>query len=398
MESKKAKLLIITPFFPPACKAGGVVRAIESIIEILHDHYFVSVITWDRDYKELKPFPGVISNKWNDLNGVQVFFLEYSMKNSMSVIKSLVMQDKSDVIYINSLFCRPFSIGSYFGIYLKKQERKILLAPRGELSAQALSIHPVRKKIFILILKMIKLHRRIVFHAASIGEASDIRRIFGEYSPIMVAPDIYSRGGKNEDSRKRLKKPGELKIVMVARISPIKNVDFALKCISKLQGEIIFDVFGPFIEPWYEEKCKKILKTLPGNIKASFNGPLSHGEVIEKLGNYHLFFLPSGSECFGHVIIEALTEKLPVLISNNTPWRDLELKRAGWDLPLANQEAFVNVLNKLAAMKDDDYQSWTKGAGAFAKEYNFKTEDRDATIDMFNEVLFRNSVCTKSNK
>lgn len=387
---RSKRILILSPFFPPACKAGGVVRAIESIIKILHEQYCISVITWDRDYKELQPFPGVISNKWNDVNGVHVFFLEYSMKNQVSVVRSMVMEDNSDVIYINSLFCRPFSIGSYFGIYLKKQDRKILLAPRGELSTQALSINPIRKKLFIWMLKLIKLHKRVVFHATSIGEASDIRKIFGYYSPIMVAPDIYSREGKNEGSRSRFKKSGELKIVMVARISPIKNVDFALKCISKLQGEIIFDIFGPFIEPWYEEKCKKILKTLPSNIKASFNGPLPHDDIIEKLGNYHLFFLPSGSECFGHVIIEALTEKLPVLISDNTPWRDLESKLAGWDLPLTNPEMFTNVLNKMLAMNDGDYQCWTNGADAFAKEYNLKTEDRDATINMFNEVLFRN--------
>ena len=57
----------------------------------------------------------------------------------------------------------------------------------------------------------------------------------------------------------------------------------------------------------------------------------------------------SGSENYGHSIVEALLCGTPVLISDSTPWRGLEAEGVGWDLPIADEAAFVRALREAEA-------------------------------------------------
>ena len=56
----------------------------------------------------------------------------------------------------------------------------------------------------------------------------------------------------------------------------------------------------------------------------------------KNLFEYHFFILPTLGENFGHVFIEALAAGCPLIISNRTPWLELEKKGIGWDIPLEN--------------------------------------------------------------
>jgi glycosyltransferase involved in cell wall biosynthesis len=87
-----------------------------------------------------------------------------------------------------------------------------------------------------------------------------------------------------------------------------------------------------------------LAQKLPKTCRINFCGPIENSFVREKLMKYHLLFLPSKSENFGHVIAESLSVGTPVLISNNTPWRSLESKNIGWDFPLDQKENFIQII------------------------------------------------------
>jgi glycosyltransferase involved in cell wall biosynthesis len=72
--------------------------------------------------------------------------------------------------------------------------------------------------------------------------------------------------------------------------------------------------------------------------------------VPATLAGYDLFLLPTRGENFGHAIFDALEVGLPVLLSDQTPWRDLERIGAGWSLPLANPDRFAATIDDFATL------------------------------------------------
>lgn len=53
-----------------------------------------------------------------------------------------------------------------------------------------------------------------------------------------------------------------------------------------------------------------------------------------------MFFLPTLCESYGHVIPEALSVGLPVVMSDRKPWRGLAEKGVGYDGPI-DEPAFA---------------------------------------------------------
>lgn len=79
--------------------------------------------------------------------------------------------------------------------------------------------------------------------------------------------------------------------------------------------------------------------------------------------------LPTKGENFGHAIFEALNLGKPVLISDQTPWRNLSAAGAGWDLPLDSQDAFVEALQEALAWNQATYNMHSEQAWLLTKKF-----------------------------
>lgn len=122
------------------------------------------------------------------------------------------------------------------------------------------------------------------------------------------------------------KEEGKVKVVFLSRITQKKNLDYALETLNHCKGNIYFDIYGTIEEKSYWERCKKIIANLPDNITVNYKGELPNEKVISTLSNYDLFYFPTKSENYGHVISEALQASIPILISDQTPWKNLAEK------------------------------------------------------------------------
>jgi glycosyltransferase involved in cell wall biosynthesis len=85
--------------------------------------------------------------------------------------------------------------------------------------------------------------------------------------------------------------------------------------------------------------------------------------------------LPTRGENFGHVFLEAWSAGVPVLVSDQTPWRGLESLQVGWDIPLDDPEQFVRKLELAARLDIGERSQMRKRCLEFARA---KAEDKEA--------------------
>jgi len=146
----------------------------------------------------------------------------------------------------------------------------------------------------------------------------------------------------------------DLKIIFLSRISREKNLDYALKVLKKVTVPVVFDIYGPTENEAYWKECREIIGQLPGHIQVNYRGSVDADQVLNVFSGYDLFLFPTGGEAYGHVIAECLTVGTPVLLSTETPWRNMQADGLGWDIDLARMDSFVAIIEDLALMDDDE--------------------------------------------
>ena len=155
----------------------------------------------------------------------------------------------------------------------------------------------------------------------------------------------------------------------MSRIARKKNLHYLLDRLKGIDTHILLDLYGPIEDEIYLNELKYLIKGLPSNITVNFKGPIPQEMVPETLSAYHCFVMPTLGENFGHAIFEALAAGKPVLISDQTPWRGLEGKKAGFDLPLDQPKSFKDAIQTFLDMDQETYNVWSHAAQQMAQDF-----------------------------
>jgi glycosyltransferase involved in cell wall biosynthesis len=400
----KKTILILYTYYLPGFKAGGPIQSIAGLVEGLKDEFNFKIISGDRDAGDRQPFASEPIGCWYEYGPARVLRIPPGLAGARMMIRALRLESY-DVLYINGVWPRTFSM---LPVVCRRvgllPRRPMVLAPRGEFSQGSLSLKSKRKLIYIKLSTWLGFYRGIIWHASTNLEEADIRRSMGDFSvvnsasflpggsgvygscmtgAIAVAKDMHLMPERDGGRRMR-KLAGQLRGVFVSRISPEKNLLCALRMLQGLSGDVVFDIYGPIGDAEYWNECKKTIGTLPPNVRVEHMGMIEHERVGEVFAEHDLFLFPTLGENYGHVICEALNAGCPVLISDQTPWRNLEEKGAGWDIPLEEAERFRSILQKCV----DADEEWYAALVARATEYG-KMAASDPAIIEENRRMFR---------
>lgn len=365
MKKEKKKILITIDWFLPGTLSGGPVRSYANLIEYLKDDFDFYIITRNTDYGSNVAYENIVPNTWVKLNNyTQVFYISNS-ELSKSFIKKTIADLDFDTAFINGIYSWYFSIIPIF--ILKKINKPIIISARGMLNSQAFSVKKRKKKLYLLIAKLLGVYKNIKFHATNIEEAQSIRNEIGSKSIVMVAPNLPRKLERTEDLEKSKSEP--VRFVNIARIAIEKGTITILKALLKVKQSIELDLYGPIYDKAYWADCKNVILDLPNNIKVNYKGVVDSEDVPSVLNSYDFFILLSEGENFGHSILEALSAGLPVLISNKTPWKNLEEKQVGWDVSTVKEIQILKALNDAIEMSKDEYFIWSNSAFHYAKAF-----------------------------
>lgn len=386
----RVSILTFVRHYVPGYKSGGPLQSIANIVESIGDEFNFKIVTSDRDAGDQSKYFNVDCGKWKLVGKAQVMYLA-PRQRSLKYISSLMRNTPHDIVYCNSFFDPWFATVPILARRLSLvPQRPVVLAPRGEFSPGALELKWLKKWLFLGVVRTLQLHSGLTWQASSEYEAEDVSRIMGRLArDIRIAPDLPRRGAFRLQETPRWPRT-PLRVVFLSRISPKKNLLFALEVLSRVMVPVEFTIIGPVADRAYWADCQAAITALPDHIQVKVLGPVPPEEVIDALADHHLFFLPTRGENFCHVVAEALQAGLPVLISDQTPWRGLAEAGIGRDLPLAKPEQFVRYIEKCAMQSNEEAQYLQRSLVRYIKEKIDQNESVERMRELFLSI---NSNC-----
>jgi glycosyltransferase involved in cell wall biosynthesis len=362
----RPQVLVFIDWYAPGFNAGGPVRSLVNLVDHLRDRVDLHIVTSDTDYMEHVPYRGIEADRWTQLPGGERVWYASAAGINAGTWRRLLEERKWDVVYINGIYSRWFSIMPLWLLRGSRQRR--VVAVRGMLASGMMKHGGLKKRLFLLAMRLAGCYKGVEFQATNTEEQGDITKWLSPNSPVHLVPNL-ARMQNAGSAPARSKSAGELRLLSVARIAVEKNTLFAIERLRGTQGQVMLDLYGSIYDEAYWRKCQEAIAALQSNISVTHKGVVATEEVPALFGQYHALFMPSQGENFGHTMAEALATGLPLVISDRTPWRGLEAAKAGWDLALDRPGDFHRAVQELVHMDQAQYDVLATGAFAMGKRY-----------------------------
>ena len=280
----KKKILICIDWYVPGFKAGGPIRSVSNIVSALKKDVEFYILTSAYDLGESQPYDNITLNQWHDQNGVFIKYLDKSFMNSPT-IKGNLVEVNPDVIYLNSLFSKLFTL--YPLKYARQTNTPVILAPRGMLGAGALEIKSKKKNVFLSIAKLLGWYKNVIWHASTSEEESEIKSVFGQKSKIKIAQNIPISQQLELDDILDRKQTGVVRFVFLSRIAKKKNLHMAIEAFKHISTEqmVEFDIYGNVEDASYFSTFKNNLGKINDKISINYKGMINPSEVAEVYAN-----------------------------------------------------------------------------------------------------------------
>ena len=132
------------------------------------------------------------------------------------------------------------------------------------------------------------------------------------------------------------------------------------------------------------QKIESLIQQLPSNVKVTYKGAVPNQELKQKLqAEYHYMLFPTKGESFSHAIVDSWNSGCPVLISDQTPWLQLEEKGIGWNFKLDDSKEFIASVNSAVNLNQTDFNQLSKNCIDFYNETVCSVEITEKTKQIF---------------
>ena len=375
------KILVFTDWFYPGSQAGGPIQSLMSFMKFSADTFYV--VTRNTDLNSSIPYSTVQSDSWQQSfqENIQVYYLNENSLTEDFILK-IYPEINPERVYLNSMWSPKFTLTPLRVCRKNGWSEKVVLAPRGMLKPAAFKQKGFKKKLFLFFAKANNTYGNICWHATSEIEREEILRLFPKAN-IRIAPNISNAAFT--DVKKEISSP--FRILTVGRISPEKGYYEALETFRNWapNSTVIWDIVGLNENAELVQSIQSYSKESE-SIQITLHGHKNQDELKSFYENAHLFFLPTRGENYGHAIAEALCNGTPVVISDQTPWKNLEEEFAGKTSSL-NPINLANSLNFFLNLSNEAYRIWSDGAIIYAQKHINTERTILKNKNLFNNLL-----------
>ena len=371
MTDGRRDILIIMGRYLPGYKDGGPVRSIKNLTDFLGKEYNFKILTCDRDHGDIEAYSNIKVNGWNRVGNADVYYVQPKGFSQKLIVK---LAGQVDLVYVCGCF-NDYAINTLIANRLGKIKVPVVVAAMGLFSPKEFQLKYKKKKIFTTLFNMLGIFKNIYWSATSEMEISEIKQqIKATDKQFFIAEDLPRKVDNTKIEKE--KKDGCLKVVWISRIAEKKNLKMAVRILQTVKANVEFVIYGPVHDKVYWENCLVELKKLPSNVLWKYEGNVDSEKVVNVLKPYHVFLFPTFGENYGHVIQEALSAGCAVLLSDQTPWKDLQENGVGYVFPLDKEAEFSNKIDSYAEMSWAEMQNISNRALQYAiKNSNKKVEN-----------------------
>lgn len=359
------KVLILNPHYLPGFKSGGPQQTVQNICNIFSNISDIYLVTLDHDLGETESYD-VKTGKWLELYGIKIMYVGED-KYNLNLFQKLY--NGFETIYACGLFCKNTYLIIWINFF-KKNKHKIYVAPMGVFSKNAMAVKKRKKNLFLKVFSLMGAFKKIIWSFTSEEELQEATEVVGKKNikEYIIAEDLprfidFDKAKKNVQEKRN-----PLKIVFLSRIVPKKNLLYALEILNqRFTDNIEFDIYGLLEDKSYWEQCKQAMDKLPPNIICRYRRSVRPEESIQVFSQYDVFLFPTQGENFGHVIYEALAAGCIPIISDTTPWKDLEKKKCGSVVELSNIDGFKVAIQSYLECPESDFLQYKMNAIGYAE-------------------------------
>ncbi|MGY5146761.1 MAG: glycosyltransferase [Candidatus Nitrosopumilus sp. bin_7KS] len=290
-----------------------------------------------------------------EINGISVIpihckFPKLGMYSPKATKFAKKIIDDFDVVHVYSWYHHIGLVFAKQAILLKKP---VFVSFWGTLQPEAQKYHKLFKSMVDFLYTKKIIHNATGLHSIGISETEIYLKLGAEKSKIyeidngVVLSDFESKSKSTIFEKLDVDKSKKI-FLYLGRIHEKKGIELFLKAIKKLektndQFEIIIAGSG---EEKYVSKIKSIVKELKLETFVKFTGFVSHDDKLELLKNSTIFVLTSFSDIHPRAVQEALTMGLPVLITENCDYPEVEEYECG-KIVQANINSIYNGINEI---------------------------------------------------
>lgn len=381
MTNGKKDILIITGRYLPGYKDGGPVRSIKNLTDFLGDEYNFKILTCDRDHGDTESYPNIKVNDWNTVGKAQVYYVVPGGFTRSTIVE---LASRADLVYVCGCF-NDYAINTLVANRLGKINVPVVVASMGLFSPMAFRLKYKKKKLFTVAFNLLGMFRNIYWSATSEMEICEIcQQVWAKKEQFYIAEDLPRK--VDETPIVKQKEVCSLNVVWISRIAPKKNLKAAIDILKNVTSNINFTIYGPIHDQEYWDECRIELEKLPPNVKWQHKGNVESEEVVEKLKLHHVFLFPTLGENYGHVIQEALSAGCPCILSDQTPWQDLEKQGVGYVYSLDDNRPFVTAIEDYANMNQLEWDNITALTQRYAIQNSNKKVETTGYRDIFTKL------------
>lgn len=304
------------------------------------------------------------------IEGLEVYFFNYYKNRYLSsTLPTWLCKriDQFDLVCLTSFFFPWTWFAALICIY---KGIPFCIAPRGELEPGALQFQKFLKMVLRRVFIQKILDRAAFVLVTSEQEARYTQNWFRKNIPIELIPNYISLPPaiiKSDDIA------AKKNILYLGRIHPkkgIKNLIDAFHLLDEKLSNAQKLIIGGDGDPDYVKSLKASVELSPLRNKIEFLGHVEGWEKEQLYTSARVLVLPSYSENFGNVVVEALSYSIPVICSKYTPWSELDSEGCGYWVD-NSPEAIKEALEKILSLKQADYIDMAnKGRKFVAENYD----------------------------